>query len=98
MNTLTQTTIRQELKLMEIDEQFLAKESREFLLNEKIALAVQLTSDLLANVPNYGQDYKDLAVEYENCLQYACDKVGLKLIIISDAYSCPRNPQYDFSL
>ena len=96
MFNLTQTTLQQEL--IEIDEQFLAKESRELLLNEKIASAVQLASDLLANVPNYGQDYKDWPVEYENCLQYACGKVGLKLIIISNAYYCSRTLQYDFSL
>lgn len=45
-----------------------------------------------------GLDYKDIPVVRENYLQELCQLNGLKLNVISDAFSCPRNPKYFVAL
>ena len=96
-----QQSVREELNLLHLAEVQDRQESYEIELAEKVAMAHSETNNDLQVFLTHSDecyDYKDVSLLFERFLERACAAVGLVLHIISDAYSCPRNPVYKYTM
>ena len=97
----TTTNVIQELALMNIANMQCVNERQVEMLNKLVDEAErQATEDLHTFLQHTSDDvdYKDVACLREQFMQNACNAVGVIMVVISDAYSCPRNPQYEYKL
>ncbi len=88
-------TVKHELMLDRID---INQQQTELLQNKLLDAIASARSNMLEDMAQsadyFDGDYKDMAVLSEHYFKNACVNNGIVVEVLSDAFSCPRNPAY----